>query len=84
MMLSIEHHFLVKKIKYCKIKYWWRNNNNFWFRRIRKIEERIKLKEKLKEKIKIAFNSKYMLDALRSLDVEEVILLINEEKNRLS
>lgn len=44
-----------------------------------KIEERIKLKEKLKEKIKIAFNSKYMLDALRSLNVEEVILLINEE-----
>ncbi len=41
------------------------------------VEEKIEIKKEMKDDIKIAFSSKYMMDALKSLDCEEVELLFN-------
>ena len=43
------------------------------------VEEKVEIKEKNKSDIKIAFSSKYMMDALKVLDSEEVKLLFNGE-----
>lgn len=43
------------------------------------VEEKVEIKEINNPKIKIAFSSKYMMDALKVLDSEEVKLLFNGE-----
>ncbi len=46
---------------------------------IGKIEERMKVEKSNETEVKIAFSSKYMMDALRALKSENVILLLNGE-----
>lgn len=46
---------------------------------IGKVEEKLDVKKSNENNIKIAFSSKYMLDAIRSLDSEEIELLFNGE-----
>ena len=41
------------------------------------VEEKIDVKKDNNKEIKIAFSSKYMIDALKSLDSEEIVLLLN-------
>jgi len=41
------------------------------------VEEKINIKKEVEEEIKIAFSSKYMMDAIKSLDCEEIELLFN-------
>lgn len=43
------------------------------------VEEKINIKNVTNNEIKIAFSSKYMMDALKSLDCEEIELLFNGE-----
>ena len=43
------------------------------------IEEKLKVTKNNKEEIKIAFSSKYMMDAIKSLNCEEIELLFNGE-----
>ena len=43
------------------------------------VEEKILCKKDNKEEIKISFSSKYMIDALKSLECEEVYLMFNGE-----
>jgi len=44
-----------------------------------KIEERIDIKTTITEKIKISFNSRYMLEALKALQSKEVLILLQNE-----
>ena len=43
------------------------------------VEEKIDISNDLKEEIKISFSSKYMLEALKSFDCEEINLMFNGE-----
>jgi DNA polymerase-3 subunit beta len=43
------------------------------------VEEKLKCEKDLKEEIKISFSAKYMLDALKALECEEIFLLFNGE-----
>lgn len=43
------------------------------------VEEKIEMKEKSGEEIKIAFSSKFMTDALRAIDANDIILNFNGE-----
>lgn len=43
------------------------------------VEEKLEITKKEKENIKIAFSSKYMMEALKSLDCEEIALMFNGE-----
>ncbi|MDD2434639.1 MAG: DNA polymerase III subunit beta [Bacilli bacterium] len=43
------------------------------------VEEKISCEKENKEEIKIAFSSKYMLEALKSLECEEILLMFNGE-----
>ena len=43
------------------------------------VEEKIDINKNNKENIKIAFSSKYMMDALKSLDCSEIELMFNGE-----
>jgi DNA polymerase III subunit beta len=44
-----------------------------------KVEERMTIDEIIKEKIKISFNARYMLEALRSFQGKKIKILYNEE-----
>lgn len=46
---------------------------------IGKVEDKIKVNNKNKENIKIAFSSKFMMDALRTIDSKNVVLNFNNE-----
>lgn len=43
------------------------------------VEEKIQIENENEEEIKISFSSKYMMDALKTLESEEVLLLFNSE-----
>lgn len=43
------------------------------------VEETISIEKEETDEIKISFSSKYMMDALKTLDTEEVLLLFNNE-----
>ncbi|MGI6329437.1 MAG: DNA polymerase III subunit beta [Bacilli bacterium] len=45
-----------------------------------KVEERMKIINKNKKNIKLSFNSKFMMDALKSLTTEKILILLNQEK----
>ena len=46
---------------------------------IGKIEEKMEIKKENDENIKISFSSKYMMDALRAIDDENIIMYLNGE-----
>ena len=43
------------------------------------VEERVELDTKIDENVKIAFSSKYMMDAIKTFDSEEIELSFNGE-----
>ncbi len=43
------------------------------------VEERVEIKNNVEKEIKIAFSSRYMMDALKSFDCDEIQLLYNGE-----